>query len=94
MNNKIVYYEDIPVGEQGETCGRTFTEGDLVQFASVASDFCAPHMDKSMMSKTGYGERIGHGFYLNSLATGPNIRVPIGSRDALTRTAELSSNRM
>jgi acyl dehydratase len=70
MNNKIVYYEDIPVGEQGETCGRTFTEGDLVQFASVASDFCPPHMDRSMMSKTGYGERIGHGFYLNSLATG------------------------
>ncbi|MEJ2738471.1 MAG: MaoC/PaaZ C-terminal domain-containing protein [Dehalococcoidia bacterium] len=70
MKNKIMYYEDIPVGEQGEACGRTFTEGDLVQFATVASDFCAPHMDRHMMLGTPYGERIGHGFFLNSLATG------------------------
>lgn len=70
MKNKIIYYEDIPVGEQGETCGRTFTEGDLVQFASVASDFCPPHVDRHMMAKTAYGERIGHGFLLNSLVTG------------------------
>jgi acyl dehydratase len=70
MPNKILYYEDYPVGEEGETCGRTFTEGDLVQFAATAMDFCPPHMDRQMMASTDYGERISHGYYLNSLATG------------------------
>jgi 3-hydroxybutyryl-CoA dehydratase len=70
VRNRILYFEDYPVGEEGETCGRTFTEGDLVQFAGTAMDFCPPHMDKQMMSTTPYGERIGHGYFLNSLATG------------------------
>lgn len=67
---KIMYFEDIRLGEQGETCGRTFTEGELVQFAGLSGDFCPPHMDLSMMGSTGYGERIAHGFFTNSLATG------------------------
>jgi hypothetical protein len=33
-------------------------------------------------------------FPLNSLATGPNMRVPMGSLWALIKTAELSSNRI
>jgi acyl dehydratase len=70
MASKILYFEDYPVGEEGETCGRTFTEGDLVQFASTAMDFCPPHMDRQMMASTPYGERISHGYFLNSLATG------------------------
>jgi 3-hydroxybutyryl-CoA dehydratase len=68
--SKILYFEDYQVGEEGETCGRTFTEGDLVQFAGIAMDFCPPHMDKHMMASTPYGERISHGYFLNSLATG------------------------
>jgi acyl dehydratase len=70
MKKGIVYFEDIQVGEVGETCGRTFTEGELVQFAGLSGDFCPPHMDFSMMADTGYGERIAHGFFTNSLATG------------------------
>jgi acyl dehydratase len=70
MSSKILYFEDFKAGEEGETCGRTFTEGDLVQFAGISSDFCPPHMDRHMMSSTPYGERISHGFFLNSLATG------------------------
>jgi 3-hydroxybutyryl-CoA dehydratase len=68
--NRVLYFEDFQVGEEGETCGRTFTEGDLVQFAGISCDFCPPHMDRQMMSSTQYGERISHGFFLNSLATG------------------------
>lgn len=70
MQSKILYFEDYQIGEEGETCGRTFTEGDLVQFAGIACDFCPPHMDRHMMASTPYGERIGHGYFLNSLATG------------------------
>jgi acyl dehydratase len=70
MSKEILYFEDYPVEEEGETCGRTFTEGDLVQFASTAMDFCPPHMDRYMMASTPYGERISHGYFLNSLATG------------------------
>ena len=70
MRKEILYFEDFQVGEEGETCGRTFTEGDLVQFAGIACDFCPPHMDRHMMASTPYGERISHGFFLNSLATG------------------------
>lgn len=70
MKKGIIYFEDFQVGEIGETCGRTFTAGELVQFAGLSGDFCPPHMDLSMMADTGYGERIAHGFFTNSLATG------------------------
>jgi acyl dehydratase len=70
MKKSASCFEDIRVGEGGETCGRTFTEGELVQFAGLSGDFCPPHMDLSMMANTGYGETIAHGFFTNSLATG------------------------
>ncbi len=70
MQKRTLLFEDFQVGEEGETCGRTFTEGDLVLFAGISCDFCPPHMDRHMMADTPYGERIGHGFFLNSLATG------------------------
>jgi 3-hydroxybutyryl-CoA dehydratase len=66
----ILYFEDYQVGEEGETSGRTYTEADVIQFGSIAGDFCPPHFDREMMADTPYGERISHGYYITSLATG------------------------
>ena len=64
------YFEDYHLGEKGETCGRTITESDLVQFASTTGDFAPPHMDREFMAKSEYGSRVAHGWFSTCLVVG------------------------
>ncbi len=70
MQSKILYFEDYQVGEKGETCGRTLTDVDLVQFCSLAADFSPAHLDYETMVHSQYGKRVAPGWLIGSLATG------------------------
>ncbi len=70
MESNDLYFEDYQVGEQGETCGRTVTGADVLQFASITGDFSPAHMDKHFMAKGEPGVRVGHGFLSTCLAVG------------------------
>jgi len=70
MQYNDLYFEDYQVGEQGETCGRTITEADLLQFACITGDFAPVHMDRHLMAKSATGTRVGHGWFGTCLAVG------------------------
>jgi acyl dehydratase len=70
MARRITCFEDYRVGEKGETSGRTITEADLVHFAGLTGDFCPAHVDRDMMMSSSHGERLAHGFFVNSLVVG------------------------
>jgi acyl dehydratase len=70
VDSNDLYFEDYRVGEWGETCGRTVTGADVLQFASITGDFAPAHMDKHVMSRGEPGVRVGHGFYSTCLAIG------------------------
>src|SRR2546426_4567806 len=55
------YFEDIQLGEEYESPGRTVTETDIVLFAGLSGDYNVLHTDAEFMKKSIFGERIAHG---------------------------------
>jgi acyl dehydratase len=55
------YFEDIAVGEEYESPGRTLTETDIVLFAGLSGDYNILHTDAEFMKQSIFGERIAHG---------------------------------
>jgi acyl dehydratase len=55
------FFEDIEVGEEYESPGRTVTETDVVIFAGLSGDYNVVHTDAEFMKASIFGERIAHG---------------------------------
>ena len=55
------FFDDIAVGEEYESPGRTVTESDIVLFAGLSGDYNVLHTDAEFMKKSVFGERIAHG---------------------------------
>lgn len=58
---EAVYFEDIRVGEEYNSPGRTVTEADIVIFAGLSGDYNVLHTDAELMKRSIFGERIAHG---------------------------------
>jgi len=70
-----VYFEDIPVGEEYASPGRTVTEADVVIFAGLSGDYNVLHTDAEHMKASQFGERIAHGLLGLSIQQGLLDRV-------------------
>jgi acyl dehydratase len=55
------FFEEIAVGEEYESPGRTVTETDIVIFAGLSGDYNVLHTDAEFMKTSIFGERIAHG---------------------------------
>jgi acyl dehydratase len=55
------YFEQIEVGEEYVSPGRTVTEADIVIFAGLSGDYNVLHTDAEFMKTSIFGERIAHG---------------------------------
>ena len=55
------YFDDIALGEEYESPGRTVTEADIVTFAGLSGDYNVLHTDAEFMRQSIFGERIAHG---------------------------------
>ena len=63
-------FEDVEVGDTAVTQGRTISEADVTNFAGVSGDFNHLHTDAERMDESMFGERIAHGMFVVSAATG------------------------
>ncbi|HSE06056.1 MAG TPA: MaoC/PaaZ C-terminal domain-containing protein [Methylomirabilota bacterium] len=70
-----VYFEDIQVGEEYASPGRTVTEADVVIFAGLSGDYNVLHTDAEHMKASLFGERIAHGLLGLSIQQGLLERV-------------------
>jgi len=75
MVDPAVYFEDIPVGEEYASPGRTVTEADVVIFAGLSGDYNVLHTDAEHMKTSQFGERIAHGLLGLSIQQGLLDRV-------------------
>jgi acyl dehydratase len=76
------YFEDISVGEEFTSPGRTVTEADIVIFAGLSGDYNVLHTDAEHMRTSVFGERIAHGLLGLSIQHGLLGRVmPTGSSE-------------
>src|SRR5574337_1671467 len=55
------YFDEIQVGEEYISPGRTVTETDIVLFAGLSGDYNVLHTDAEFMKTSVFGERIAHG---------------------------------
>ena len=55
------WFEEIEIGEESVSPGRTVTEDDIVLFAGLSGDYNILHTDAEFMKASIFGERIAHG---------------------------------
>ena len=63
-----LYFEDLPVGRQFRTIGRTVTEADIVNFAGVSGDYFYAHTDETALEGSIFEKRVAHGYFVISAA--------------------------
>src|SRR5262249_40628797 len=71
-----LYFEDVEVGQQWESLGRTITETDIVNFAGISGDFNPIHMDHDFARKTAFRRPIAHGLLVFPVASGLTLYCP------------------
>jgi 3-hydroxybutyryl-CoA dehydratase len=63
-------FEALEAGQAFATRGRTVTEADVVGFAQLTGDWHPQHTDAEWAASSAFGERIGHGLLVVSMAAG------------------------
>ncbi|MAA73302.1 MAG: dehydratase [Salinisphaeraceae bacterium] len=72
-----LYYEDLEIGREFVSPGRTITETDVVQFAGLSGDYNPIHTDAEFARDSAFGERIAHGLLGVAVISGLSARLGI-----------------
>jgi acyl dehydratase len=71
-----LYYDDVEIGQEWESPGRTITESDIVNFAGLSGDFNPIHMDHAFARTTPFRRPIAHGLLIISIGSGLGLTAP------------------
>jgi acyl dehydratase len=71
-----LYFDDVEVGQQWQSLGRTITETDVVNFAGLSGDFNPIHLDHQFARSTPFRRPIAHGLLVFSIASGLGLYSP------------------
>lgn len=71
-----LYYDDVEVGQEWESGGRTVTEADVVNFAGLSGDFNPIHMDHEFAKTTPFRRPIAHGLLVFCIGSGLGVMSP------------------
>src|SRR3954462_8726299 len=71
-----LYFEDVEIGQEWESQGRTITEADVVNFAGLSGDFNPIHVDHEFARTTPFRKPIAHGLLVLSVASGLGLYAP------------------
>jgi 3-hydroxybutyryl-CoA dehydratase len=70
-----LYFEEFEFGDAVESVGRTVTEADIVNFASLSGDWNLIHTDAEYSAQGMFGQRVAHGLLVLSIASGQAVRL-------------------
>jgi 3-hydroxybutyryl-CoA dehydratase len=76
FTSQHLYFDDVQVGQEWESLGRTVTEADIVNFAGVSGDFNPIHMDHAYAKETVFRMPIAHGLLVLSMSSGLGLHHP------------------
>ncbi|MCS7045361.1 MAG: MaoC/PaaZ C-terminal domain-containing protein [Gemmataceae bacterium] len=71
-----LYFDDVAIGQQWESLGRTVTEADIAIFAGLSGDFNPIHMDHEFAKSTLFRRPIAHGLLVLALGSGLSLHAP------------------
>ena len=72
---KGLFFEEFAIGDKVESLGRTITETDVVNFASLSGDWNLIHTDAEYSKEQMFGQRVAHGLLILSIASGQAVRL-------------------
>lgn len=72
-----LYFDDLEIGQEWMSGGRTFSEADIVNYAGFSGDYNPIHIDHEFAKTTPYRKPIAHGFGVFSLASGLGVVCPL-----------------
>jgi acyl dehydratase len=78
-----LYFEDLEVGQQFESVGRTVTNHEVMEYAGLADDFNQLHTDDEFAKASPFGRRIAHGVLVLAIMTGLTQRLGLFDGTAL-----------
>src|SRR5882724_9136277 len=70
------YFDDVEIGQEWESFGRTVTEADIVNFAGLSGDFNPIHIDHVFAKTTVYRRPIAHGLLVQAIGSGLGLMFP------------------
>lgn len=76
FTNQHLFFDDVAVGQEWESLGRTVTEADIVNFAGLSGDFSPIHMDHEFARGTPFHKPIAHGLLVLSIGSGLGLIAP------------------
>jgi acyl dehydratase len=71
-----LFFDDVKVGQEWESQGRTITQTDIANFAGISGDFNPIHVDHEFAKTTLFGQPIAHGLLSLSVASGLGLNAP------------------
>jgi acyl dehydratase len=71
-----LYFDDVSVGQEWQSPGRTVTETDVVNFAGLSGDFNPIHMDHEFAKGTLFRRPIAHGILVWAMGSGLGTTAP------------------
>lgn len=71
-----LYFEDVEVGQEWITPGRTVTQTDIINFAGISGDFNAIHIDHEFAKTTPFRQVVAHGLLVQSMSSGLGMNHP------------------
>ncbi len=72
-----LYFDDVEVGQEWESTGRTVTETDIVNFAGLSGDFNPIHVDHEFAKTTPFRRPIAHGLLVFAIGSGLGVNSPL-----------------
>jgi 3-hydroxybutyryl-CoA dehydratase len=69
-------FDELAVGDEWESPGRTVTEADVVGFAGLSGDFNPLHMDHETARHGPFGKPVAHGLLGLAIASGLSSHSP------------------
>jgi 3-hydroxybutyryl-CoA dehydratase len=71
-----LFFDDVEVGQEWQSPGRTITEADIVNFAGISNDFNPIHVDHEFARATPFRRPIAHGLLSLSVCSGLGLYAP------------------
>ncbi|MBI3410405.1 MAG: MaoC family dehydratase N-terminal domain-containing protein [Planctomycetes bacterium] len=71
-----LFFDDVEVGQEWPSLGRTVTEADIVNFAGLSGDFNLIHMNHEFTKTTLFRRPVAHGLLVWAMASGLSSTAP------------------